>query len=203
VPTNPVSVVSTPDPDPIDGLIRAAAAGDSAAWAELIRRYTPLVRSRMASYRLQEADRLDVAQTVWLRLAENLPRLRTPAHLGGWLATVVARECQLLRRRAARSVVAGDLMTHVVADPAAGPDDLVADSDLACRLWSVVEKLPPPRRRLVRALFADEPQTYAEISRTTGIPIGGIGPTRGRAMRQLRTMLADDVGTWLKVRDAR
>jgi hypothetical protein len=35
-------------------------------------------------------------------------------------------------------------------------------------------------------LMEDPPPSYAEISRSTGIPVGGIGPTRARALAKLR-----------------
>jgi DNA-directed RNA polymerase specialized sigma24 family protein len=38
-------------------------------------------------------------------------------------------------------------------------------------------------------LFTDDPCSYDEVARITGIPLGGIGPTRARALRQLRDKL--------------
>jgi DNA-directed RNA polymerase specialized sigma24 family protein len=48
--------------------------------------------------------------------------------------------------------------------------------------------------------MADPPATYAEISDRLGIPVGSIGPTRGRALEVLRRMLTrpdddDDPGS--------
>lgn len=177
---------------PTTELLRCAAAGDAPAWAELLRRYRPVVRARMRSYDLQEADRLDVEQTAWLRLAENIHRLRTPEHLGGWLATVVGHESLRVRKALTRTVVGGDQLGATLADPGVGPEQSAVDDDVARRLWQAVDRLPPARRRLVRALFGDGTASYGEISRMTGTPVGGIGPTRGRAMRQLRGLLATD-----------
>jgi hypothetical protein len=38
-------------------------------------------------------------------------------------------------------------------------------------------------------LFTDTPYSSAEVAKTAGIPAGGIGPTRARALRQLRDKL--------------
>jgi DNA-directed RNA polymerase specialized sigma24 family protein len=38
-------------------------------------------------------------------------------------------------------------------------------------------------------LFTDNPRSYATIARITEIPLGGIGPTRARTLRQLRDKL--------------
>jgi DNA-directed RNA polymerase specialized sigma24 family protein len=45
---------------------------------------------------------------------------------------------------------------------------------------------------VVRALFTDERTPYAEVARATGIPVGSLGPTRARVLRQLRQLLEED-----------
>jgi len=47
-------------------------------------------------------------------------------------------------------------------------------------------ELSPARRELLTLLLADPPLSYDEISNRLGIPIGSIGPTRARALEQLR-----------------
>src|SRR5436190_13431579 len=76
----------------VETVVRAAAAGDQAAWNELIERFQGLVWATARSFRLSRADAADVAQTTWLRLVENLDRIREPEHLGAWLATTARRE---------------------------------------------------------------------------------------------------------------
>lgn len=174
-----------------DRLLRGAAAGDATAWAELVRRYRPVVRARMRPYDLQEADRLDVEQTAWMRLAEHIGRLHTPAHLGGWLATVVERESLRVRRGSGRAILGDEHLDVLPTTPGSGPEERAVAGDVARRLWRAVDELPPARRALVRTLFAERVPSYAEISRRTGTPVGAIGPTRGRAMRELRARLAD------------
>ncbi len=45
---------------------------------------------------------------------------------------------------------------------------------------------PAGRRDLLLLLLTDPPLAYEEISARLGIPIGSIGPTRARALEQLR-----------------
>jgi RNA polymerase sigma factor (sigma-70 family) len=169
-------------------LLARAATGDPSAWAELVARYTPLLRSRTARHRLQEADAHDVMQVTWLRLAENLHRIRTPEHLGGWLATVVVRECQRLGRERGRVVLIEDAgETDAAVDP--GPEQHAVQRDVAGIVRDAVAALPPRRRDLLRALFADERRPYAEIARDLGMPVGSLGPTRARSLRELRAVL--------------
>jgi DNA-directed RNA polymerase specialized sigma24 family protein len=56
---------------------------------------------------------------------------------------------------------------------------------------AVVAELPARSRTIIQAMFADETRPYAEISRSIGIPVGSLGPTRARALHQLRRMLAE------------
>ena len=74
-------------------LVAAARDGDKQAWDALVERYAPLVWSICRRHRLSRADADDVAQSVWLRLVDQLDRVREPAALPGWLATTTRREC--------------------------------------------------------------------------------------------------------------
>ena len=46
--------------------------------------------------------------------------------------------------------------------------------------------LPPDARQLISLLIQDPPVPYAEISARLGIPVGSIGPSRGRCLEKLR-----------------
>jgi RNA polymerase sigma factor (sigma-70 family) len=175
--------------DPADLLARAAR-GEDAAWVELIRQYAPLLRKRVRQYRLQEADALDVMQTTWLRLAENIGRIRSPSHLAGWLATVVSRECLRTLRTSGRSVFAGDAEL-AEGEPAAGPEPTVLDGAERDALRDAVAELPPKRRALLAALFGDDRRSYAQIASELGIAIGSIGPTRTRTLAELARIMRD------------
>jgi len=168
-------------------LLPRVSGGDPEAWKEIVRRYGELVSATARSYRLQHDDTLDAVQMTWLRLAENAHRVQYPERLGAWLATTARREClRILRDRAKLVFVAID--SDTVADPSVDPEQHVIDMDTAQRLRNLIAELEAPKRNLLQALFTDSPQPYAEIARTTGIPLGSIGPTRARALRQLRQL---------------
>lgn len=73
-------------------LVLAAQKGDGSAWNALISRYTPPIDSNTRRYRLSPSDAEDVSQLVWLRLFENLTRLREPRALPGWISTTTKNE---------------------------------------------------------------------------------------------------------------
>lgn len=179
---------TTPQSADTTDLLTAAAAGAPGAWSELVRRYTPLLRSRISGFRLQEADAFDVAQFTWLCLAENLHRIHTPEHLGGWLATVVSRECiRLLRHRSRALLVEEPLAT--APDPAPGPEDHVVHDELRTALRTALAALSPRRRALMDALFTDDRRPYTEIAHDLGMAVGSLGPTRARTLLELRRLL--------------
>lgn len=176
---------------PLSTLVPAAREGDQHAWDAIVDRFLPLVGAVVRAHRLSEADGDDVSQTVWLRLVEHLGDLREPNALPGWIRTTTRNEC--LRLLAARGRVRP---VDPQEDPgAAGGLDAVAadvsDEELLAAerrqlLREALSELPAGRRDLLMLLLEDPPVGYEEISRRLGIPIGSIGPTRARALDQLR-----------------
>jgi RNA polymerase sigma factor (sigma-70 family) len=181
-------------------LLLGISDGDPAAWEEIVHRYGKLVSVTVRSFRLQDADALDAVQMTWLRLTENAHRVQLPERLGGWLATTARRECLHILRQTKPAPDLIDVGPETVADPSVGPEQRVIGADTARTLWTLVGELPPRRRTLLRALFIDNPPPYAEVARVTGIPLGAIGPTRARALRQLRSTLEqhglEGLGAW-------
>lgn len=181
--------------DSLHDLLEGISRGDPAAWDEILRRYGRLVSTTVRSFRLQEADALDAIQTTWLRLAENAHRVQQPERLAGWLATTARRECLRILRHAKTGLNFTDGTLAIISDPSASPEQRAIDANVARTLRDLIDDLPPLRRSLIRMLFTDDPCSYAEVAHITGIPLGGIGPTRARALRQLRAKFADSAGT--------
>jgi DNA-directed RNA polymerase specialized sigma24 family protein len=63
--------------------VRRARNGDELAWDALVERYAPLIWSLCRLYQLDGADAGDVGQSVWLRLVDQLDKIRDPAALPG------------------------------------------------------------------------------------------------------------------------
>ena len=80
-------------------LARAAAEGSHLAAAIIVKRHTPRVRSKLHHW-IGPTDIDDRVQEVFIRLFEQLPRLRDPNALRGFLIGVTLRiACTELRRR--------------------------------------------------------------------------------------------------------
>jgi RNA polymerase sigma factor (sigma-70 family) len=178
-------------PDGVAELVRGAAAGDSRAWEQLVDRYGRLVWAVTRDFRLPADDAADVFQVTWLRLLENIGRIRHPGRLGSWLATTAAHESLRCVTAASRMVLVRDeamLNGWLASGPE--PDEALLAQEQARAVRDAVSRLPSHCQRLIGLLMADPPVSYAEISDRLGIPAGSIGPTRGRCLRRLRFLLA-------------
>jgi RNA polymerase sigma factor (sigma-70 family) len=174
------------DPVVID-LVTRARNGEAQAWDALVERYAPLIWCVCRRHRLGDADAEDVGQSVWVQVLGQLDKIRDPAALPGWLVTTTRREC--LRVLGA----AGPISTVQMLDVENMPDEqaeaaeqelLMAERHAALR--EAFSHLPPHCQRLMTMLMADPPASYAEISARLGIPVGSIGPKRGRCLDKLR-----------------
>lgn len=169
-------------------LVERAALGDEASWNLITERFNNLLWSIARSYRLDTADAADVVQTTWLRLVENLGRIREPERLAGWLATTARNECLNLVRRLGRESVVWDPDLPVeTADDFLPPLDTgLLEEERDVHLWRSFEQLSAQCQALLRVLIATEPVTYAQVAETFGMPVGSIGPTRMRCLDRLR-----------------
>jgi RNA polymerase sigma factor (sigma-70 family) len=177
-------------------LLQLASSGEALAWKQLITRFEPLVRSVARSFGLNEADVLDVAQLTWIKLFKNLQSIRNAERLGAWLAVTASREASQLRK-GARHTVELEQVPAQLADHSPGPEIEVTQRDTAQIIWAVVDELPARQRLLLRTMFRDDARGYGEIRDTCSMPIGSIGPTRARALEQLRRKL-DERGLGLQ-----
>ncbi len=172
----------------ITDLVHRATDGDQAAWNRIVDRYLPLVMSVVRTYRMTEKDGEDVSQTVWLRLVENLDRIREPMALPAWIVRTTKNEALRVHRLRAKAVPV-DPIENSPLD--AVPDTVELDVELLRmeRNQAVrdgLAELTGDQRGLLLLLVADPPLTYEAIGRQLGMPVGSIGPTRARYLDKLR-----------------
>jgi RNA polymerase sigma factor (sigma-70 family) len=168
--------------------VRCAAAGDASAWDRLVEQYGRLIWAITRDFNLTESDASDVVQTTWLRLVEHIGRLEQPERVGAWLATTARNEC--LRGIAARKrlvLVGEDFGLELVSDLDQPVDEAVLAAEQATTVREALKLLPLRWQQLMELLMAEQP--YAVIADRLDLPIGSIGPTRGRCLDRLRVLL--------------
>jgi RNA polymerase sigma factor (sigma-70 family) len=177
------------EPPDLAALVRAAAGGDQRAWERLVDRFSGLVWSVARAHGLNRADAADVSQTAWLRLVEHLHRLRDPERVGTWLASTARHEALRILRRDRRQVPVGD--DADLEGPGSESQSTEAWALAAERsdlLWRAFAALPRRCQQLLRVLMADPPPSYQQVAVALDMPIGSIGPTRGRCLDRLRAL---------------
>jgi RNA polymerase sigma factor (sigma-70 family) len=183
---------SWPDSDPVPGWVKAAAAGDQRAWDLLVDRFAGLVWAICREHRLSDSDAADTVQLTWLRLLENLGRIRDPQRLAGWLATTCRRQCLAVLRQSKTTVpTTADSLDLVMGGSGAADQDVLATEQRAI-LWQAFTRLSDWCQQVLRALILDAedgPPSYRLVAARLQTPVGGLGPTRARCLSQLRKLL--------------
>jgi len=131
---------------PDDVLAVAASSGNPRAATIIMRRYSARVRSKLHRW-IGPQDIDDHIQDVFIRLFEQLPRLRDPSALRGFLAGITLRiACTELRRRRRCRTRLTD--TGQLPEPTGTVDDKGPAREAVWRFESILEKLAPSSRRV-------------------------------------------------------
>jgi RNA polymerase sigma factor (sigma-70 family) len=170
-------------------LVAGIRARDESAWRALTEQYEPLLRWLARRCGLSAEDAGDAVQLTWLRCLEHIDQLTDASKLNSWLVTICRRECIRLATRARREVPL-DVpdITRLIDDgrEAGDPCTETALRDQCNQLYLAIMALPGRQRAVLVELLRREDQSYLDLSRRLGLPVGSIGPTRQRAVSRLR-----------------
>lgn len=177
------------------GAFAAYRDGDRERMGELVDLLTPVLWHTARAQRLDQATAEDVIQTAWIRLVEHTDSIAEPQAVLAWLITTVRREAWRVLRRDGRTIPTDDVPAEEVGggmpsqlDPAA--EAMLREDQRA--LWRSVRRLSERCQALLRIIaFVDRPD-YGAVSDALGMPVGSIGPTRGRCLAKLRALLSTD-----------
>jgi RNA polymerase sigma-70 factor (ECF subfamily) len=165
--------------DEEDGLIRAAAEGDRAAFGELYTRYARMVHGILLA-RVAPSAAEDLVQDVFLSAMKQLAGLRTAAAFRGWLAAI-ARNRAMDYFRETRHLTALD--GRVARTQAAGEA-----TGSAFEILELIRSLPEAYRETL-ILRLVEGMTGPEIARRTGLTPESVRVNLCRGMKMLRRLL--------------
>jgi RNA polymerase sigma factor (sigma-70 family) len=175
-------------------LFRAFRAGDEGKMADLVGLLTPILWHTVRAQRVDAAAAEDVVQSTWLALVHKADSINDPQAVLQWLIVTARRESWRVVKQSERSEPADLEPEDVVVSADDLPEEMVLRSDGDARLWDHVAMLPERCRALLRVVaFADRPD-YASVAKALNMPVGSIGPTRGRCLAKLRLQLANDPG---------
>ncbi len=175
-------------------LVRAARQGSEDALGQIVTELSPLLWHVARAAGLSSGGAEDVLQTVWMRLVTHLDDIHTSAALTGWLVTTTRREAWRVRAAERRELPADQELLAEVPDRGPGSEEQVIVDDQRRALWVAIGRLSARCQELLRIIaFAPRPD-YAAVAAELGMPIGSVGPTRGRCLAKLRALLASSFG---------
>src|SRR5215212_2794822 len=145
-------------------LVLAAQAGDTHAFAGLVRMHQRRAYAVARAIVLTHEDAEDAVQEAFLHAYRALDRFRPDQPFGAWLHRIVANAALDLTRR--RKVREADELPDTVASPFRDPGEA---GDLRERLRQALTLLGE-RQRAVIVLHDVEGFKHAEIGRILGIP---------------------------------
>ena len=160
--------------------------GDSAALDDLVRLLSPVLWQVVRASGLDRDTAEDVVQTAWLALVRSGESIVEPRAVAGWLCTTARREAWRVGKQSTRQLpVEDETIARKLPDEPA-PEGLVVLDDDNARLWAALEKVSERCQRLLRIVATEARPDYSVIATQLGMPVGSIGPTRGRCLEKLR-----------------
>ena len=177
-------------------VVRAAQAGDEAAFREIVRRYQRAVYRVAYGLTRNPSDADDLAQETFVRAYRALTRFRVGEPLYPWLSKITMNLAySLFRRRRRRPETALDPLLEA-GRQWAGDDDPVAeverrerDQHLAAAFAELSEE-----HRAVLVLRVVEGLSYEDMARALSIPPGTVMSRLSRARADLKARLSARMG---------
>jgi RNA polymerase sigma-70 factor (ECF subfamily) len=185
-------------------LVRAAAAGDTEAFGELVRRYQAQVVN-LARALAVRADAEDLAQETFVRAFRGIRRFRAESTFKTWLYRValnVVRSHAAERGRWAwlwgSSLDARPRDVPAATAPGPGIEERLVRRDAIDRALAAL----PLNLRTAVVLRDVQGFDYKEIAMLLGVPIGTVESRIFRARQRLKPLLAGLLGGAAEARSA-
>ena len=179
-------------------LIQRCAAGDDAAFAELVAEHQRMV-VQLAMNLLGDSDEaLDLSQDVFIRVFRTIGQFRGQSALRTWIYRIAVNQARnrhrFWRRRRRSDQVSLDAHVEAHGDfqcgAETGPDRILAQKELAARLKDALDALPFDQRTVV-VLREVDGLSYDEIAFSLGVAVGTVKSRLTRARQTLRAGLQE------------
>ena len=176
------------DPDLADAM--AAAAGDEAAFARIVRRRQGEIARQMWHFTRDRSDHEALVQEVFVGAFVSLPRYRGTAPVMHWLRRIATRTGYQYWKRQARRRGSLAALESAWSEHALRAVDGGEPSDAAECLFELLRRLPD-KDRLVLTLVYFEECSMAEAAERTGWSVTLVKVRVFRARHRLRALLEE------------
>jgi RNA polymerase sigma factor (sigma-70 family) len=168
--------------------------GDEDGLNDLVRLLSPVLWQVVRATGLDRERAEDVVQTTWVALVDHAESITSPHGIAAWLCTSARREAWRAGRQASRERPVDDQVLSSGLPHAESPEHQVLLDDEAALLRECLDRLPERCQKLLRIVAAGPRPNYNDVASTLGMPVGSIGPTRGRCLDKLRLELTSAGG---------
>jgi len=186
-------------------LVQRAQKGDTAAFDELVRRYTHIVYRVLYKILRHEEDTQDALQDTFVSAYRALPRFRQDARFSTWIYRI-ATNAALMKARTRRTNLVS--LDHPTEDPdaqnawelpdwSATPDEEIMTVETRRIMEEAIQALPPEQRAAF-VLHDIQDLSSAETAQAMGITVSAVNSRLHRA----RVFLRDRIGRHLNISDA-
>ena len=165
-------------------LVAACRAGDEAAAAELVERFSRYVHAIVVqAFGLRGHDAEDAFQDVFARVYERLDTLRSDDAIRPWIAQLTRNVCLDRYRRSGREEPAE------LADDGAA-DDAIERLDEAFEVRAALAGLSTDCAEILDRFFCRD-ESYRTIGQELGLPGGTVASRISRCLARLRATLEE------------
>ena len=173
-------------------LVKKIQAGNNQAYKTFIEQYQRLVYHIVFRMIPNTYDREDICQDVFLKAYKHLATFRFECKLSTWIGKIAYTTCinflQKKKIELYEDCVADYQSMDTITGSQITPDLHIEKSDIATRVKSEIEALPPNYRTIL-TLFHIDQMSYTEISSIMGLPEGTVKSYLFRARQQLKERL--------------
>jgi RNA polymerase sigma-70 factor, ECF subfamily len=173
-------------------LVGRTLAGNTTAFAELVRRYRRAALARAFAVLGDSHEAEDVAQDSFVQAYDQLETCRDPSRFGAWLLTIAHRSAlnrvRSIKRRRSVPLESAGADAGAYGSSANQASVALDRADLQQKLTAALGQLSPVQREVV--LLADlEDWSHARIAEHTGISVTMSRRHLSDARRRLRALL--------------
>jgi RNA polymerase sigma-70 factor (ECF subfamily) len=179
---------ATAAPSPDTELARRVAAGDHAAFAQLMRRYNRLLYRTARAILKDDAEAEDALQDAYLLAFRAIASFRGEAKLSTWFVRIVANEALGRLRKRARAAE----VTYLDEASRDEPERAALRTEVLRLLESKIDRLPDAFRT-VFMLRALEEMSVEETAAALDIPEATVRSRYFRAKALVREALASEI----------
>jgi RNA polymerase sigma-70 factor (ECF subfamily) len=179
-------------------LVQRCAAGDDAAFAELVAEHQRMVVQLAINLLGDRDEALDLSQDVFIRVFRTIGQFRGQSALRTWIYRIAINQARnrhrFWRRRRRADQVSLDVHVAEHGDfrcgAELGPDRILAQKELAARLREALDGLPFDQRTVI-VLREVDGLSYEEIAFSLGVAVGTVKSRLTRARQTLRAGLRE------------